>query len=68
MRAIERGVATPVISAALYARFVSQDQDNVAMRAIAALREQFGGHAVLPETAAGTGDPGVTPADPKAVG
>jgi 6-phosphogluconate dehydrogenase len=68
VEAIERGVATPVISAALYARFVSQDQDNVAMRAIAALREQFGGHAVLPETAAGTGDPGVAPADPKATG
>jgi len=62
--AIERGIATPVISAALYARFVSQDDDSVAMRAIAALREQFGGHAVLPETAAGTGDPPVTPADP----
>jgi len=64
IEAIERGVATPVISAALHARFVSQDQDNVAMRAIAALREQFGGHAVLPETAAGTGAPPVTPADP----
>ncbi|MEQ1786565.1 MAG: phosphogluconate dehydrogenase (NAD(+)-dependent, decarboxylating) [Acidimicrobiales bacterium] len=51
--AIERGVATPVISAALYARFVSQDQDGVAMKAIAALREQFGGHAVLPEVAPG---------------
>ena len=49
--AIERGVATPVISAALYARFVSQDDDRIAMKAIAALREQFGGHAVVPETA-----------------
>ncbi len=48
--AIERGVATPVISAALYARFVSQDDEGIAMRAIAALREQFGGHAVVPET------------------
>jgi len=48
--AIERGVATPVISAALYARFVSQDDEGIAMKAIAALREQFGGHAVLPET------------------
>ncbi len=65
--AIERGVATPVISAALYARFVSQDQEGVAMRAIAALREQFGGHAVLPETAAGPDeDAPVAPADPTA--
>jgi 6-phosphogluconate dehydrogenase len=65
--AIERGVATPVISAALYARFVSQDQDGVAMRAIAALREQFGGHAVLPETAAGPDEEApVAPVDPTA--
>jgi 6-phosphogluconate dehydrogenase len=64
--AIARGVATPVISAALYARFVSQDHEGVAMRAIAALREQFGGHAVLPEDAPGEARPGVTPADPAA--
>ncbi len=48
--AIERGVATPVISAALFARFVSQQNGSTAMKAIAALRNQFGGHAVLPET------------------
>ena len=64
--AIERGVATPVISAALYARFVSQDQEGVAMRAIAALREQFGGHAVLPEDAPGEANPPVAPSDPAA--
>ncbi|MFP5256163.1 MAG: phosphogluconate dehydrogenase (NAD(+)-dependent, decarboxylating) [Acidimicrobiia bacterium] len=61
--AIERGVAVPVISAALYARFTSQDEAGTAMRAIAALREQFGGHAVLPEDAPGEGDPGVEDAD-----
>jgi len=64
--AIERGVATPVISAALYARFVSQDHDGIAMKAIAALREQFGGHAVLPETAPGEAAPPVAPSDPAA--
>ena len=64
--AVERGIATPVISAALHARFVSQDHENVAMRAIAALREQFGGHAVLPEDAPGEAAPPVTPADPAA--
>jgi 6-phosphogluconate dehydrogenase len=64
--AIERGVATPVISAALYARFVSQDQEGIAMKAIAALREQFGGHAVLPEDAPGEDQPGVAPVDPAA--
>jgi 6-phosphogluconate dehydrogenase len=42
--AVERGVSIPVITAALYARFTSQDTDGMAMKAIAALREQFGGH------------------------
>jgi 6-phosphogluconate dehydrogenase len=51
--AVDRGVATPVISAALFARFVSQQDDSVAMKAIAALRNQFGGHAVLPEAGGG---------------
>jgi len=48
--AIERGVAVPVISAALFARFVSQEDESVAMKAVAALRNQFGGHAVVSET------------------
>ncbi|MGK2950014.1 MAG: phosphogluconate dehydrogenase (NAD(+)-dependent, decarboxylating) [Acidimicrobiales bacterium] len=61
--AIERGVATPVISAALYARFVSQDDERISMKAIAALREQFGGHAVLPETASGEGAPEIADTD-----
>jgi 6-phosphogluconate dehydrogenase len=61
--AVELGVPVPVISAALFARFTSQDDDSVAMKAIAALREQFGGHAVLPEDAPGEGEPGVQPAD-----
>jgi 6-phosphogluconate dehydrogenase len=61
--AIERGVATPVISAALHARFVSQQDESLAMKAIAALREQFGGHAVLPEDAAGEGEPPVQATD-----
>ncbi len=64
--AVERGVSTPVITAALYARFVSQDDEGLAMKAIAALREQFGGHAVLPEDAPGDEAPPVAPADPAA--
>ena len=44
--AVRLGVAAPVISAALFARFTSQDDDGVTMRVIAALRQQFGGHAV----------------------
>ncbi len=44
--AIETGVAAPVISAALFARFVSQDDRGTAMRVVSALRHQFGGHAI----------------------
>jgi 6-phosphogluconate dehydrogenase len=43
---IEHGVAMPAITAALFARFVSQQDDSPAMRAVAAMRNQFGGHAV----------------------
>ena len=43
---IEHGVATPAITAALYARFVSQQDDSPTMKAVAAIRNQFGGHAV----------------------
>jgi 6-phosphogluconate dehydrogenase len=43
---IRLGVATPVIAASLYARFSSQDHQNLPMKVIAALRREFGGHAV----------------------
>jgi len=42
---IENAVATPAITAALYARFVSRQDDSPAMKAVAAMRNQFGGHA-----------------------
>jgi len=44
--AIDHGVPMPAITAALFARFVSQQDDSPAMRAVAAMRNQFGGHAV----------------------
>ena len=50
--AIERGVAAPVISSALFARFASQKKDAFGLRLLAALRNQFGGHAFT--TAEGT--------------
>jgi 6-phosphogluconate dehydrogenase len=43
---IDHAVPTPAITAALYARFVSRQDDSPAMKAIAAMRNQFGGHAV----------------------
>ncbi|RBQ18117.1 decarboxylating 6-phosphogluconate dehydrogenase [Spongiactinospora rosea] len=44
--AVEHAVPLPVITAALYARFRSRQSDSPAMKVIAALRSQFGGHAV----------------------
>lgn len=45
--AVATGVPVPAIAAALFARFESQTEQSLAMKAIAALREQFGGHAVV---------------------
>lgn len=43
---VRLGVPAYVLSAALYARFASRQDDPPAMKVIAALRNQFGGHAV----------------------
>jgi 6-phosphogluconate dehydrogenase len=44
--AIEHSVPLPVITAALYARFASREDESFAAKVNAALRNQFGGHAV----------------------
>ncbi len=44
--AIQNAVPLPVITAALFARFASRQDESVAMKVVAALRNQFGGHAV----------------------
>jgi 6-phosphogluconate dehydrogenase len=44
--AIAENVPAPVISAALFARFHSRDEINFAAKVAAALRNQFGGHAI----------------------
>ncbi|WP_433498793.1 phosphogluconate dehydrogenase (NAD(+)-dependent, decarboxylating) [Sphaerimonospora sp. CA-214678] len=46
--AVDNAVPLPAITAALYARFASRQADSPAMKMIAALRNQFGGHAVAP--------------------
>jgi 6-phosphogluconate dehydrogenase len=43
---IDLDVAAPVITLALQMRFVSRDEENFTARMLAALRNQFGGHAV----------------------
>ncbi|MFC4062916.1 phosphogluconate dehydrogenase (NAD(+)-dependent, decarboxylating) [Planomonospora corallina] len=59
--AVEHAVPLPVITAALYARFASRQDDSPAMKMVAALRNQFGGHAVTAkegEVAKGADAPG----------
>jgi 6-phosphogluconate dehydrogenase len=48
--AVDRAVPLPAISASLFARFSSRQDDSFAARLSAALRNQFGGHAVVPES------------------
>jgi 6-phosphogluconate dehydrogenase len=57
--AIAEDVPVPVISAALYARFASrQTEGSFSAKVVAALRNQFGGHAVRAvETAKASSDP-----------
>ena len=44
--AIDRGVPLPVITAAVFTRFRSREDNPFGERLLAALRQQFGGHAV----------------------
>src|SRR5919199_5025806 len=46
MEAIDNAVPMPAIAASLFARFASRQEDSPTMKAVAALRQQFGGHAV----------------------
>ncbi len=47
--AMELNVPAHVITASLYTRFQSRQEDSFAMKVLAALRNQFGGHAVKKE-------------------
>ena len=47
--AIENAVPLHAITASLFARFSSRQEESPAMKAVAAMRQQFGGHAVKPE-------------------
>jgi 6-phosphogluconate dehydrogenase len=49
MEAIDLDVPAPVITQSLLARFVSRQEDSFAARLLAAMRNQFGGHAVRQE-------------------
>jgi 6-phosphogluconate dehydrogenase len=47
---IDMAVPAPIITLALQMRFASRDAENYTARMLAALRNQFGGHAVKKET------------------
>jgi 6-phosphogluconate dehydrogenase len=49
IEAVERGVPLPVISLSLLSRFRSQQDESFGAKVIAALRREFGGHAVKSE-------------------
>jgi 6-phosphogluconate dehydrogenase len=55
---IDNAVATPAITAALYARFVSRQDDSPTMKAVSAMRNQFGGHATKVSAPPTTADKG----------
>ncbi|GLW12501.1 6-phosphogluconate dehydrogenase [Microtetraspora sp. NBRC 13810] len=66
--AVDHSVPLPVITAALYARFASRQPDSPAMKVVAALRNQFGGHAVTANEgsqAKGADAPGADVVPPK---
>jgi 6-phosphogluconate dehydrogenase len=54
--AMDENVAAPVIAASLFARFQSRDETKFSARVAAALRQQFGGHAVRALQKAKAGD------------
>jgi 6-phosphogluconate dehydrogenase len=64
-QAIEHAVPMPAISASLFARFASRQEDSPTMKAVAALRNQFGGHAVQSIDTRGNNDTRVNRAVPE---
>jgi 6-phosphogluconate dehydrogenase len=50
LEAIERGVPAPVLALSLFRRFRSRQEDAFSDRVLAALRAEFGGHAVREKT------------------
>jgi 6-phosphogluconate dehydrogenase len=61
-------VPTPVITASLYARLRSRGNGDFADRVLAALRNQFGGHAVKSAPGGGAQAPGKKKSPPATAG
>ena len=73
-QAIDAGVSAPVLATSLFQRFVSRQEDPFSFRLLAALRNEFGGHAVQAagqaprgsEAGAGLAQPAAAAKDAKA--
>ena len=61
--AIEHAVPMNAIAASLFARFASRQDDSPAMKAVAAMRNQFGGHAMQTDAPPTTDDTTSSSAD-----
>jgi 6-phosphogluconate dehydrogenase len=46
LEAIQEDVPAKAITGSLFARFASRQDDSLAMKVLAALRGEFGGHAI----------------------
>lgn len=62
--AIRHSVPANVISAALFARFASRQDGSPALKAVSALRNQFGGHPVRDDAGRAVGESGAPPTAP----
>ena len=62
--AIDHAVPMNTIAAALFARFASRQEESPAMQAVAAMRRQFGGHAVQAAEEVGLVAADPDPSDP----
>ncbi|AWB90747.1 decarboxylating 6-phosphogluconate dehydrogenase [Aeromicrobium chenweiae] len=62
--AIDNAVPMHTIAASLFARFTSRQEESPAMQAVAAMRQQFGGHAVRAAEEQGIDAAAADPSDP----
>ncbi|MCD9199381.1 phosphogluconate dehydrogenase (NAD(+)-dependent, decarboxylating) [Aeromicrobium wangtongii] len=62
--AIDNAVPMHTIAASLFARFTSRQDESPAMQAVAAMRQQFGGHAVRAAEERGIDAAAADPSDP----
>jgi len=63
--AIEENVPAPITALSLFMRFASRQEESYSAKVIAALRNEFGGHAVKPEQHPAPEDKVVQPEDPR---